>query len=260
MNSTSSNVDPSTLPRTVPGSVTVDLDRRSYYHGARDGTLQGFLLRVKLRFAYRIYRRMLQRYAKLNPVSDALLLDIGCGPGILASFLEEWFPKSTVVGFDYDRRLLREINDRRKNVQTIRGNAEALPFGNGQVKALISLHLIEHLYHPEYMLNEIYRILEPNGVFILATPNPKGIGARLMGEKWTGWRSDHVSLKSPEQWAYLLRNRGFVLLHEGTTFLTGIPAFRQFPLVILNWGFLALAGSLPWEHGEAYIAAWRKKQ
>ena len=141
----------------------------------------------------------------------------------------------------------------------MQGNAEELPFADEKFKALISLHLIEHLYCPERMIDEACRVLRNDGIFILATPNPVGVGARLMGNKWGGWRKDHVSLKPPEKWAKLLHERGLTPLRERTTLLTGIPAFRKFPLVILNWGMLLLFGSFPWKYGEAYVAIWQKK-
>jgi SAM-dependent methyltransferase len=56
----------------------------------------------------------------------------------------------------------------------------------------------------------------------------------------------------------LLRDRGFVPLQEGTTLLSGIPAFNKLPLGILNWGLLLIFGCFPWKSGEAYISVWRK--
>jgi len=239
--------------------VTVDLCRQSHYHAPEKGTLNGFLHRTKLRLAYQLYKRILRRYVPLNVDASSSIVDIGCGPGILLEFLEEWFPDSTIIGFDYDWRLLDEARKRNERVKTIQGSAERLPFDDGEFKAIISLHLIEHLYHPEYMIEDVSRCLEPDGIYILATPNPMGIGARFMGHNWSGWRPDHVSLKSPEEWAVLLRQRGFVSLYTGTTFLTGIPAFRKFPLAILNWGLLLAFGTFAWKFGEAYISVWRKE-
>ncbi|MBN1814649.1 MAG: methyltransferase domain-containing protein [Anaerolineae bacterium] len=139
------------------------------------------------------------------------------------------------------------------------GNAEALPFRDAGFDVVFSLHLVEHLYHPERGAGEFSRCLKQGGVLIVATPNPGGIGARVMGRKWRGWSQNHVSLKRPEEWAKLLHECGFVPLLERTTLLSGIPAFRKFPLALLNWGLLLLFGSFPWRQGEAYIAVWRKE-
>jgi len=187
-----------------------------------------------------------------------VIAEIGCGPGYLLRFLEAWFPECLIFGFDYDLRLLEDARSRTQYSFLLRGNAEILPFGDRTVDALVTLHMIEHLYHPEAFISEAKRVLKPGGILLLATPNPNGIGAKVMGKRWGGYREDHVSLKSPEEWAALFKQHGFYVIKERTTGLSGIPAFRKFPLVIFNWGPLALFGAFPWKYGDAYLAICRK--
>lgn len=47
--------------------------------------------------------------------------------------------------------------------------------------------VIEHLADPVQTMQEISRILKPNGVVIIATPNMKGWGARCFGRRWIHW-------------------------------------------------------------------------
>ena len=201
---------------------------------------------------------MLSRYARLTVNSSDNLLEIGCGPGYLLSFLEKWFPKIAITGFEYDQRLIEEAKERVQRTSFIQGNAEQLPFSDCQFNIIVNLHLIEHLYSPEKMLQEVHRVLKPNGCFIIATPNLGGLGARVMGEKWSGFREDHVSLKSADDWSKLIASCQFYPLLENTTFLSGIPFFTKFPLGIINYGSLLIFGSFSWKLGEAYIAVWQK--
>jgi len=237
--------------------VTVDLEQPSFYHAPDRTTLRGVLHHIKLKLAYRLYKVLIQKFASTE--SDSIpMIEIGSGPGVLQKYFDEWFPTTSFYGFDYDIRLLNQTRRNLKNAKLIQGNAELLPLKSELFSGVISLHLIEHLFHPELYLDEVYRILHPQGIFIMATPNPSGLGARLMKNKWSGWRVDHVSLQTPEQWKLLLQSKKFTPLYEGTTFLTGIPIFRKFPLVFLNWGIIFVFGTLPWELGEAYISVWRK--
>ena len=71
---------------------------------------------------------MLSRYARLTVNSSDNLLEIGCGPGHLLSFLEKWFPKIAITGFEYDQRLIEEAKERVQRTSFIQGNAEQLPF------------------------------------------------------------------------------------------------------------------------------------
>ena len=85
------------------------------------------------------------------------------------------------------------------------------------------------------MLQEVHRILKPNGIFIVATPNLGGLGAKVMDKKWSGFREDHVSLKSADDWSKLIASHQFSSLVENTTFLSGIPLLTKFPLGIINY-------------------------
>lgn len=44
---------------------------------------------------------------------------------------------------------------------------------------MFALEIIEHLFDTESFLEEIYRVLKPNGILILSTPNITGLGCRL---------------------------------------------------------------------------------
>lgn len=240
------------------GRTTIDLTEPSHYHAPPAGSLRDHLRQLRMYLNYRHYKKWLVRFGRFNLGREKKILEIGCGPGYLLNFLEKWFPQWNITGLDFDQRLLDEARIRIKNSLLIQGNAERLPFRKSQFETLISLHNIEHLYRPERFIAEAYRLLEPGGVLLLATPNPRGIGAKAMGKKWGGWREDHVSLKPPNEWHFLLKQEGFTPLQERTTLFTGIPAFRWFPLNLFNWGLLVLFGSFPWKHGEAYVSVWRK--
>jgi len=205
---------------------------------------------------YRHYRVMIDRHVKI--AGDANIVELGCGPGYMLSFLQGWYPLSRTTGLDYDERLLQEARFRTSGAALVRGHAENLPFGSDTLDVVIALHTIEHLYNPGAFIAEITRVLRPEGVFLFTTPNPQGFGAKLMGKSWCGWHEDHVSVKTPSEWRTILGQYGFGTMLERTTGLTGIPLFRKFPLALLNWGALALFGSFPWPYGEAYVSMWRR--
>jgi ubiquinone/menaquinone biosynthesis C-methylase UbiE len=207
-----------------------------------------------MRLAYDIWRR------KLGPLfgcasSTALrFLECGCGPGFLLALFEEWFPESQLIGLDSDLRLLQSAAGRTNRTRLFLGAAETLPFDNSTFDLVITLHMIEHLPAPELFLKEARRVLKPGGFLVLATPNSSGIGARLMGCKWKGWRYDHLSVHAPAAWRTLLKKQGFRIREDGTTALSGIPGFRIPPLSLVQWVPLFVFGFFPWDSGESYIA------
>lgn len=54
-------------------------------------------------------------------------------------------------------------------------SADRFPYEDGSFDALTSIEVIEHLENPYHFLRECARILKPNGVLILSTPNPNHI-------------------------------------------------------------------------------------
>jgi ubiquinone/menaquinone biosynthesis C-methylase UbiE len=238
--------------------VSVDTDKPSYYHSPKVDSPKEKLHRLRMQLSFNQYKSIVRKYTNVSLNTDSQILEIGSGPGYLLSFLESWFPKSSICGLEYDSRLVAEAKQRTTRTNFVQGNAEELSFSDEQFDAIISLHLIEHLYHPEQMLAEVKRTLKKDGIFILATPNLGGIGAKMMGEKWHGFRDDHVSLKSADEWSHLIEQSGFTLLKRSTTLFTGIPLLRIPPLGLINSALLLFFGSFPWNHGEAYIAVCRK--
>jgi ubiquinone/menaquinone biosynthesis C-methylase UbiE len=208
------------------------------------------------RLVYDYWRRHLRRYVRLQ--SDTVILECGTGPGNLSRLITGWFPQVKYIGLDIDAKAVREAKGRAPRVSFVLGSAEQLPFTEASLDAIVSLHMVEHLELVEKFFQEAHRTIRPNGVLILATHNPHGIGARVMGTQWTGWIPEHISLLPPDKWRRLLDNYGFVILRDGTTGISGIPIFRKLPLALLNWGPLFLFGFFPWSQGEAYICIARK--
>jgi len=78
-----------------------------------------------------------------------------------------------------------------------------------------------------------------------------------MKNKWHGYKSDHVSLKSYTEWKTFIEKNGFTSIYCGSTFFTGIPIFNKLPLGLINWGLLFFIGSIKWKHGESFIGIFR---
>lgn len=137
--------------------------------GATRGTglLEGFL--AKRRSAQ--VRKLLRRSR-----ADGPILDIGCGA--VPTFL---------LGVPFEQRVGLErfvpTVPADSPIELVLGDAaEAphLPFESGSFGTVTMLAVLEHLPEAELarIINEIFRVLEPNGTFILTTP-AKGTGALL---------------------------------------------------------------------------------
>ena len=92
------------------------------------------------------------------------LLDVGCGNGYLLSQLSSC-TTSVLQGVDvYD--LMPEGWS-----YTSADITAGLPFGNSGFDMVILGEVIEHVPNPDFLLEEIWRVLQPCGWVIITTPN-----------------------------------------------------------------------------------------
>lgn len=230
--------------------VSVELSVPSHYQET-DSKLYRFKRKLTLKPILKIIRNTVKNNQSFS------LLEIGPGAGFLMTFLESEFPQAHLTGIEYDHRLVPIIQSKVKKARIIQGNAEEFNLENETFDIIVSLQVIEHLYRPELMIASVKKHLRPGGIFIFTTPNPEGLGARLMKDKWHGYREDHVSMKGVNEWRLEVEKCGLSPVYCGTTFFTGLPVMNKLPLGLINWGLLFTLGSLKWKHGEAFIGIFK---
>lgn len=113
--------------------------------------------------------RILKKYKK----SNAKLLDLGCGIGLTLTIMGQEFPSS--VGCDIDEKVLKAARIILKKVGVriplVVYDGKTLPFKNSSFDIVTSIEVIEHAEDPELMLQEIRRVLKPDGILHITTAN-----------------------------------------------------------------------------------------
>ena len=131
---------------------------------------------------YSTLRRLPRRLRQLAPfVVEALptfkrcnvksVLDLGCGAGRHCVYLAK--NGFDVIGVEISESALRMANEwvqkeRLTNVSFIQATMTALPFSDSRFDAVISVSVIHHAIKKDIVktINEIYRALKRNGVFL----------------------------------------------------------------------------------------------
>lgn len=110
-----------------------------------------------------------------NP--DAKILDIGCGNGNISLALGSL--GYNVIGVDIDQASIDTANSRNKypNVKFELLDANSFVMSD-EFDGVVCSEVLEHLHKPYELLESIYRILKPGGVFAATVPN--GYGPREM--------------------------------------------------------------------------------
>jgi SAM-dependent methyltransferase len=230
--------------------VSVDLNVPSPYL-ERDSFFHSFKRNLS-------YAAALRRIREAFPGDRHLsVLEVGTGSGFFLAAARRFLPEASFTGIEYDSRLLEVTRRRAPFAHCLQGNAETFDLLPASFDVVASFQVIEHLFDPSAMLARAKAHLKPGGILVITTPNLDGIGARIMGARWHGYREDHVSLKGVQDWLDTILAHGFVPLYSGSTFFSGIPVMNRLPLGFLNWSLLAIFGSARWRHGESFIGVFR---
>lgn len=111
------------------------------------------------------------RYVYALPfVENKAVLDIACGTGYGIGLLRS--KAKFVIGVDIDPVAAREAKlECGENAAVLLGNGIGLPFEDASFDVVTSFETLEHLYERNKFLAELRRVLRPDGVMILSTPN-----------------------------------------------------------------------------------------
>lgn len=238
---------------------TINYTKPSPYSRPIRKGINAKLQSLRIFLTYRKQVNYIISHYNYSKKQDYTVLDVGCGSGEFLEHLSQSISSKCLKGLELDKRLVGEVKKRCEGISVYESSAEDLPFTDASLDCITTFHNIEHLYKPENFISESYRCLKKDGILILATPNPDGIAAKLLKEKWHSFQlEDHVSLKSPNEWQKLFTSKGFFLITEGTTFFTGLPIVSKSPLQLVNYALLSTLGSASWNGGEAYHAIFIK--
>ncbi|AUC82076.1 bifunctional 2-polyprenyl-6-hydroxyphenol methylase/3-demethylubiquinol 3-O-methyltransferase UbiG [Lacinutrix sp. Bg11-31] len=116
----------------------------------------------------------LHRYALSSMfVKGKIVLDIASGEGY-GSFLMSKAAKK-VIGVDIDNDAVDQakIKYKNDNLSFLTGSAENIPLEDNSIDVLVSFETIEHHDKHEEMFLEIKRVLKPNGMLIMSSPDKK---------------------------------------------------------------------------------------
>jgi phosphatidylethanolamine/phosphatidyl-N-methylethanolamine N-methyltransferase len=104
-------------------------------------------------------------FRKINESAFGKLLDIGAGNG--SHF--KYYNTHEIIAIDTSRSMLAQARKHLKsNIQLVQMNGETLLFPSQVFDYVILSHVIAVVEDPEKLLEEVYRVLKPNGkVFIL---------------------------------------------------------------------------------------------
>ena len=114
------------------------------------------------------YKTLAKTTAEMLPKHmEGKLLDIGCYKG----YLRKYLPLTVkYIGLDLDKWFSEVVKCDLNNGK--------LPFKTNEFDFVIVANVLEHIFYPDKICEEIRRILKPRGMAIISLPNDLGISSK----------------------------------------------------------------------------------
>ena len=129
-------------------------------------------------------RREIASYSVLGVpwVAGGRLLDVGCGDGRAAADIAAmgW----TVTGIDNDPEAVEAAATR--GIEARVGVLDDISFAESTFDVVVLRHAVEHLPSPGATLCAARRVVVPDGLVVIATPNAGSLLHRRYGRDWRG--------------------------------------------------------------------------
>jgi ubiquinone/menaquinone biosynthesis C-methylase UbiE len=111
-----------------------------------------------------------------KPQRDDTVLDVACGPGIVACELANFV--SHVTGIDITPAMIEQAKQIQKekkldNLTWHIGDILTLPFDDSSFSLVITRYSFHHLINPQNILDEMIRVCKPNGRIVIIDVTPE---------------------------------------------------------------------------------------
>lgn len=116
----------------------------------------------------------LHRYALATQfVKEKKVLDIACGEGYGAALLST--AATQVTGVDINEPAIKNAAEkyRKKNLTFLQGDVRQIPLDDASIDVITSFETLEHVAEHEKVLKELRRVLKPEGILLISTPEKK---------------------------------------------------------------------------------------
>jgi 2-polyprenyl-3-methyl-5-hydroxy-6-metoxy-1,4-benzoquinol methylase len=107
------------------------------------------------------------------------LLDVGCGDGSFTAALKEAGCFVEASGVEIAAEAVAAAQQKGIKASQLDIEKFPLPFDDGCFDVVYCGEVIEHVFNPDFLLDELYRVLKPGGNCIITTPNMAGWPSRM---------------------------------------------------------------------------------
>lgn len=110
--------------------------------------------------------------------ANSIILDVGCGPGILGKVLKKQKKDFICDGVDIDKSFLKQAKKYYRNLYCFDLDQD-FSFGRAKYDYIVFGDILEHLKRPDLVLKKFKKYLKKDGKVIISLPNIARLENRL---------------------------------------------------------------------------------
>lgn len=173
-----SEIDGVLQTKPVPTDIAPYYESEKYIsHHQDSGSLKEKVYKLLQKFNLNYKRNIVAAEVPLK----GKLLDYGCGAGEFIKFIREDF---SVLGF--------EPNEAARQAAVLKNGEHSVisdlsTIADHSLDVITLWHVFEHIEDQKEILQLFYKKLQPEGVLIIAVPNPASFDAKYYKEFWAAW-------------------------------------------------------------------------
>ncbi len=136
---------------------------------------------------------------KLIELTGGTILDIGCADGVFTNVVLAKSKANKIIGVDVLKHSIAWAKNhwkKNKKMSFRVADAHKLPFKTGTFEAVVALEVLEHVFDPQKVVNEIKRVLKKDGYAVMLVPAESTL-FKVVWFFWTKnkgniWKETHI--------------------------------------------------------------------
>lgn len=221
-------------PQPTPQELEEFYSSETYRSEFAEGLMSGSEFATN---RYLQFEKALKKYApQILNQSSRKLLDIGCGTGDFLKVAQQnhWQVSGTEISSKAAQLASKNID-----AQIYGGDIAGINFHGQKYDVVTAYHVIEHLPDPVTFLMQAKKLLKPNGILFLETPNISGIGFKVTKAKWSHIiPPEHIIYFQPKSLSFTLKKANFSHHYTYTISPQIIGSLQKYPQFIQSLGRL----------------------